>query len=339
MLLPRCESRTAASGGVDPRRRDGVDTPPGLTRRLATPTRCVSEEPTDIPRLRIGLVWRPGFTLLEMLLATFVSVLLMGAVYVAVDIQLRHADAGRDAIGRDSLGRALLAAMTNDIKRCVNQVAPTLPPATSTSSSASSLAAASSTTPSTTSSNVTPSASATSNSGASSPATGSPASALPATGDTMQFTLGVRGTPTTLTLYVSKLPKELDSSRAEMVSDLRLISYWLANDGTRPLGLARQEFKRVTSDEANGAAGLPVKLLADEVQSLEFRYFDGQSWVDTWDGTELGLDGLTPIGPPLLIEITLGIAMPNMDNHSRGQVSLKYYRHVVSIATADGVAQ
>jgi hypothetical protein len=155
----------------------------------------------------------------------------------------------------------------------------------------------------------------------------------------MQFTLGVQGTPTTLTLYVSKLPSELDNSRAEIVSDLRLISYWLATDGTRPLGLARQEFKRVTSDEANGAVALPVKLLAEEVQSLEFRYFDGQTWTDSWDGTEAGLDGATPTGPPALIEITLGIVVPSVDNHSRGQASLKYYRHVVSIATADGVAQ
>ncbi len=41
---------------------------------------------------------RRAFTLLEMLLATAVSVLLMGALYVAMDVQIRHARIGRDRI-------------------------------------------------------------------------------------------------------------------------------------------------------------------------------------------------------------------------------------------------
>src|SRR5438132_4021776 len=71
---------------------------------------------------------RHGFTLLEMILATFVSVLLMGALYVAVDIQLRHAQLGRDAIEQDTLARALFARMTNEIKACVTPAGPVPPP-------------------------------------------------------------------------------------------------------------------------------------------------------------------------------------------------------------------
>jgi hypothetical protein len=281
-----------------------------------------------------------------MILATFVSVLLMGALYVAVDIQLRHAQLGRDAIEQDTLVRALFARMTNEIKACVTPAGPVPPPPRPASTPAAGSSSPTSTTPTTTSNTTSSTTTSTpsSNSGSSSPSsTSSSTSTL--LRDTIQFTLGVQGTANTLTLYVSRLPRELDEPRSPTVSDLRLISYWLATDGTNPIGLARREFKRVTADEANGSqatASTPdeaANLIADEVKSLEFRYFDGVSWYDTWDGTATGFDGLTPLGPPLLIEIVLGMVVPSGDIHSGGRPSLKFYRHVVSIATADGVVQ
>jgi prepilin-type N-terminal cleavage/methylation domain-containing protein len=284
---------------------------------------------------------RHGFTLLEMILATFVSVLLMGALYVAVDMQLRHEQLGRDAIERDTLARALFSRMTNEIKACVTPAGPVPPPpkAASTPTTASS-STPSTTTPNTGSSAGTPTT--TSNSASSTPTSTASSSTSTALRDTIQFTLGVQGTENTLTLYVSRLPRELDDPRAPTVSDLRLISYWLATDGTKPVGLARREFKRVTSEEANGSApaSMPDEtphIIADEVVSLQFRYFDGVSWYDTWDGTATGFDGLTPLGPPLLIEIVMGMVVPGGD--SGGRPDLKVYRHVVSIATADGVVQ
>ena len=161
----------------------------------------------------------------------------------------------------------------------------------------------------------------------------------------MQFLLGVQGGPTSLTLYISQLPSELDRSRVETLSDLRLVSYWVATDGSRPLGLVRREFAQVTADQASSASveANPstegAHMMAEEVQSLQFRYFDGTNWVDTWDGSATGPDGLTPLGPPMLIEIKMGILAPSGDNHSWGQPNLKFYRHVVPILTADGMAR
>src|SRR5882672_4173861 len=65
---------------------------------------------------------RKGFTLLEVLLAAAIGVLLMGALYVAMQVQLDHAQAGRDAVEQSLLVRALLRRMSNDI-------APSLGPA------------------------------------------------------------------------------------------------------------------------------------------------------------------------------------------------------------------
>src|SRR5438874_621016 len=67
---------------------------------------------------------REAFTLLELLLATFVSVLLLGALYVAMELQIRQAQIGREAIEQGQLAHALLATMTKDAKLCVTPVAP-----------------------------------------------------------------------------------------------------------------------------------------------------------------------------------------------------------------------
>src|SRR6266849_5262814 len=68
---------------------------------------------------------RPAFTLLEMLLATFVSVLLMAALYVAMEVQLKHAQSGRDRIEQATLARALLNRIAADIVHSVTPAAPT----------------------------------------------------------------------------------------------------------------------------------------------------------------------------------------------------------------------
>src|SRR5262245_18767668 len=58
---------------------------------------------------------RRGFTLLEVLLAAAIGVLLMAALYVAMEVQLDHARAGREAVEQSLLVRALLRRMSNDI--------------------------------------------------------------------------------------------------------------------------------------------------------------------------------------------------------------------------------
>src|SRR5207244_6987738 len=67
---------------------------------------------------------RQGFTLLEVLLSAAIGVLLMAALYVAMQVQLDHAQAGREAVEESLLTRALLRRMSNDI---APGLAPTLP--------------------------------------------------------------------------------------------------------------------------------------------------------------------------------------------------------------------
>src|SRR5437763_10847058 len=67
---------------------------------------------------------RPGFTLLEVLLASAISVLLLSALYVAMDMQLKLAQAGREAVDQATLVRSLLKRMTNDLSSGLGPIGP-----------------------------------------------------------------------------------------------------------------------------------------------------------------------------------------------------------------------
>jgi len=160
------------------------------------------------------------------------------------------------------------------------------------------------------------------------------------------FNLGVQGDTATLTLYVSRLPHDvtngLDSNDPSVVqpSDLRRITYWLAGDGGNPLGLARQAVKFVTSSDQISALPPDVSdpgsfVIAEEVKSLQFQYFDGNTWQDTWDGTQPGSDGVTPQGPPAAIAITLSVARASVGGRNQEDPNPRQYRHVVLIPTAN----
>jgi hypothetical protein len=275
---------------------------------------------------------------LEVVLASAIGVLLMAALYVAVDVQLRHAQAGRDVIEQSTVARSLLTRIAADISAHVGPVLPAKPATGSNSSGAAGIASSPSTSAPTTSGPTTGgSASSSSSSSATTTPTG------------IQFNLGVQGDANRLTLYIGRLPRdrELAPENASAdgqpgISDLRRATYWLAGSTGTPLGLARQEFKRVTSDDETSSVPPDVPdeasyVIAEEVRGLTFSYFDGNTWQDSWDGTTPGADGTTPQGPPMLIAITIQIATPGAG--TQGEQGWKSYRHVVSIPTANGLPQ
>jgi prepilin-type N-terminal cleavage/methylation domain-containing protein len=299
---------------------------------------------------------RRGFTLLEVLLAATIGVLLMAALYVAVDIQVRNAQAGRELVEQSGLGRALLARISADISPCLGQVDPGRFKSSGSSASgggattitATGTTSTTTTTPGGTTSGTTSSTSTTTTGttpGSSTTTTSSPTSST--------FTFSLQGDSSTLTLYVSQLPRDVDQLPGTMAansadansinSDVRRISYWLAG-GSDGQGLARQELMLATSDDTSTLPpNIPDEaslVIAPEVKTLSFSYFDGSDWQDSWDGSQPGPDGVTPIGPPLAVAITIGIAPPSSDTRSVIGQKMKTFRHVVAIPTANfGAAQ
>jgi hypothetical protein len=234
--------------------------------------------------------------LLEVLLASAIAALLMAALYVSMDVQLRHAQAGRESVNESTVARNLFARIDADLAGTLTPITATIA-LTSTSGEA-------------------------------------------ATDVVTPLNGGVLGDALVLTVWVSRVPKvpaAMDSTNADAQplnsSDLRRISYWLTDSG-----LARQEIDRVTADDEDTALPPYVQdearyILAPEVVELSFRYFDGISWVDSWDGTLLGADEKTPVGPPRAVEITLAIRRAGSDLNDT--TAVKQFRHVIAINAAN----
>jgi hypothetical protein len=314
-------------------------------------------------------------------LALSVGVLLLGALYVAVDVQLRHARAGRNIVEQATLARSLLARIDADIAatsaiidseryRIANSLVATTSGFTTigsgttasgstgtgttgsssgasgggSSNSSASLWVAnlqsylSSTSGGSTSSNSS-GGSTNGNSSGGSTSGNSTSGSSNTTTDGIVLPLSVQGDNTTLNLYIARVPREALPTDASVippvVSDLRRVSWWLPTGG-----LARQEVAVETAVDAldNLPPGIPDEdsyVIAPEVQNVQFQYFDGSEWQDTWDCTTLGADGVTPIGPPQAIAIVLDIATPQ-DGAKENEPPTKRYRHVVACITANG---
>ena len=292
---------------------------------------------------------RRGYTLLEILVASAIAVLLMAALYVTVELQLRHAQAGREVIEQSTLVRALMSRVSGDINSCIG---PAMPASSSSSGQAAGTTAGAATggtgaTGSTSSSGGASGSSASGSSSGGSTSSTSSSSSSVVVNNSVQVNL-IQGDAGQLTLTVSQWPRELNLSPdaaadvQPIVSDLRRITYWLAGGEGNALGLARQEMKLVTSDDASTLIppNIPdeaAHVIAEEVKSLTFSYFDGSQWQDTWDSTQPGADGATPKGPPLAIAIVIGIPAPGAERTNSG--NLKQYRHVVAIPSANGATQ
>lgn len=164
------------------------------------------------------------------------------------------------------------------------------------------------------------------------------------TTDAIILPFGVQGDNQSISLFLPKFPKEAWPTNvndvAQTIGDVRSISYWYV-DGK---GLYRQEIKQITDPNSllllppNGSPPSDDSLIiAPEVRGITFSYYDGTEWQDTWDGTTLGADGVTPIGPPQAIQITLLLAPPPpLDGSGTDEQQPLSYKHVIAIGTANG---
>jgi prepilin-type N-terminal cleavage/methylation domain-containing protein len=276
---------------------------------------------------------RPGFTLLEVILATVIGVFILAGLYFAVGLHLRHAQDARDVVEESTLVRAVLDRMARDIRQTLGPIPPFALAAASSAPAASGTNSATG--------GGTSGASGTTGATATGATTGTSATTAPAAGTSsigtggFQFNVGLQGDTGRLVLSGSQVPRVAGPAdpSAPPSSDLRRITYWLIGGGDKPLGLARQEIQQVTSDDATAdPPDDPALVIAGEVVDLQFSYYDGTGWQDSWDGTALGPDGQTPMGAPVAVAINLTVAQPD-------GAGTKKYRRVVLIQTANGTPQ
>jgi len=288
-------------------------------------------------RIRQRTTVRHGFTLMEVLLASAIAGFVLYGVYVAIDTQLRFAAVGRAVVEEATLARSLMARMTADVQPCVGLADPSRYKQKNSSGSGQ------------TGQGAQP--------GGTQPMSGT--SQQPMSGDTtdqMSVSPDVLrafvGTETSLRVFVSKVPRILQSptgmmttqagpdgqqSAEQLESDQRIVAYWFVEGS----GLACHEVS-LTAAMRDGLPGISEGadekkyVIAPEVKSLTFSYYDGINWNNSWDGSELADDNMTPKGPPLAIAVLIELQMPTADGE---EPKTRKFRHVISIPTAGGTPQ
>ncbi len=244
---------------------------------------------------------RSGFTLLEMVLALALTLVLLLALYVTLNTYLTNANIGRDTAAEGEIVRSVMNRITSDINAQMgafdprplsgySPVGPTTTPGSATTTGwASTL---NSNTNVNTATGLAP----------------------------VVVNVGLQGTNNYFILSSYRVqpgPTGAPTNVADPIvtSDLRRVSYWLVNNGTEPAGLARQEVKQATSTDImvlpTDLSDQNSYLIAKEVKSVTFQYTqDGQTFLDTWDGTTFlqgGAEDGTPPGPPLAIKVRIAI--------------------------------
>ncbi|MBP3959470.1 prepilin-type N-terminal cleavage/methylation domain-containing protein [Gemmata sp. G18] len=299
---------------------------------------------------------RAGFTLLEILLATLIASLLLAALYLAMSVTLRQTQTSRDASEVEDLSRGIFNKMTVDLS---GTLAP-LPPRSGGNPlpAASTTATSSATTPSTGGTTTpTVTGTATGSGGSTTPATSTGSTTTPSTTTTpttttstdsetdnpnagaadFSFQGGVSGTEKQIVVFAGRVPEafgRFGNPGDQIRADQRQIIYWLGPSG----GLYRQERPWVTADGVRNSLdpdpeAADAVLVAEEVSDVSFEYTDGSAWTTEWDGTVPGPDGVTPLGPPRAIRVTLVLKIPTGKSNETVE---KRLTQVIAVRAAPG---
>ncbi|QDV20735.1 Pseudopilin GspJ [Gimesia panareensis] len=249
---------------------------------------------------------RSGFTLLEVILAIGLTSLLLAAIYAALDLYWKYTTLGHKQVEQAQIARAVFQKLSHDL-HCVTY---RLDTAEEDAESSDSSSTSDTETEETTTIEIQ----------------------VTSTDDAYTSgNIGVYGDSQSLVLHTSRPARQpllisqnsTQGTTASVRSDLLSVSYFLAVAGMGGLqgaagdqfrnasgstddvqGLSRLEGDRLSMSMADQSADLEQLasqsvLLAPEISSLQFQYFDGSDWLDLWDSTEYGT-------VPQAIKVTIG---------------------------------
>jgi len=274
---------------------------------------------------------RPGYTLLEVLVASVIALILLGALYATFDLVLTQSTGGRDMAAESELSRSIINRVGIDLTSCIG----TLPPKSGGNPNASGGS-------SSTESSSTATAAAATTETVSTDGTTTEAAAATTTSDT-PFQAGVIGGGSQITMFASKLPKYLRNRFAQYDptaqdgSDLMRVTYYLHSSG---YGLCRQERPWVTADGIWNSVDPDRStesedIIAPEVTSVSFEFASGTGFTSSWDGAQGATDGTTNQGPPRAIRMTFEIEV----QVKNGTTAKKAFTHTYAIRAATGLIQ
>lgn len=242
-----------------------------------------------------------GFTMLEVILAIGLTSLLLAAIYSALDLYWKYTTIGQQQVERAQIARAVFQKISQDLHSVTYMQKIEVEEETSSETETEEVV-------------------------------------IEVTNPDDAYTsgnIGVFGDAQSLVLHTSRPGRQPlfisnDGSLSTMQSDLLSVSYFLAVAGAEGLqgavgdqyrgtatsgqstqGLARLEGDRLAMSMADESADVQVlaqqsKLLAAEINSLQFQYFDGTDWLEVWDSIEYGT-------VPQAIKVTIGFQNENIE--------------------------
>ena len=246
-----------------------------------------------------------GFTMLEVILAIGLTGLLLAAIYSALDLYWKYTTLGQQQVERAQIARAVFQKISQDLHSVTYMQETAVEEEESTTGSSE---------------------------------TETEETVIEVTNPDDAYTsgnIGVFGDAQSLVLHTSRPGRQPllisnTGSSSAMQSDLLSVSYFLAVAGAEGLqgavgdqyrnttttgqstqGLARLEGDRLAMSMADGSADVQVlaqqsQLLAAEISSLQFQYFDGSDWLEVWDSIEYGT-------VPQAIKVTIGFQNENIE--------------------------
>jgi len=247
-----------------------------------------------------------GFTMLEVILAIGLTSLLLAAIYSALDLYWKYTTIGQQQVERAQIARAVFQKFSQDLHSVTYMQKAAEEEEEEAPSDSSE--------------------------------TESEEVVIEVTNPDDAYTtgnIGVFGDAQSLVLHISRPGRQplfvsSNGGSSAMQSDLLSVSYFLAIAGAEGLqgavgdqyrstattgqstqGLARLEGDRLAMSMADGSADIQAlaqqsQLLAAEISSLQFQYFDGSDWLEVWDSIEYGT-------VPQAIKVTIGFQNENIE--------------------------
>jgi hypothetical protein len=281
---------------------------------------------------------RRGVTLLELILALGLSVIVLGAIAWALQLYLRAFDTRRTDIEKAQLARAVLKLIADDLRSVVahNAIDFTDAAKLATAASVPGLDEALGGDDSGGGDDLVGGISGDDIPTGDTPTDGAEEEPKDLSSDLMPSTIpGIYGNQYQLQMDISRLPRIEDfvagPGRGDIPSDVKTVAYYLAPETTPTddnestlladrqaaqaasaaasqgwgRGLVRRALDRSVTEWAVNNGDLSLldaqgELVAEEVVALEFRYFDGSSWLMEWDTQSNG-------GLPQAIEVAVAI--------------------------------
>ncbi len=131
-------------------------------------------------------------------------------------------------------------------------------------------------------------------------------------------------------------------SASAMHGDLKTVAYFVSNGqmsaapGAPTTGLARVEGEHMAIGyamlQSSASLASQARIIAPEVMTISFRYFDGTQWLTTWDASFMQ-------ALPKAVEVTISVRAADPDNPNAAtdpsaSATLRQYRHVVAVSTS-----